>query len=153
MRLFDKEPTKWEDIPAPVQSQLGSKHNINDKSTWEARGDERCFICPPGRRSHPLSRCIRVWASTVKGQAFFGSAKAAEYLASLGANPVLSLQDVLLSCDCLADMDKLGMPEAEFAESLSFVCDACDIDLHGEDADGTGRGELLAFADECTSFW
>ena len=57
-------------------------HGISDEESWLANAKVPCGLCGP-HADHWWSRCVKIWASTAKGQTMLGQANAARQVARL----------------------------------------------------------------------
>ena len=85
LKYGDKPPTKWgeikdEDVLAHLQNQFG----ITDEAAWERQGQLPCPWCP--RPDHRLWHCLKVFAASERGKAFFGADKAAKRIRDAFSN-------------------------------------------------------------------
>jgi hypothetical protein len=89
-----------------------------------------------------------VWASTEKGQDFFGKVKAAARVARLSESPVQSRRTLNA---VFADIMMAAEPSTDliaFAQSLMYVCEALHLDKMDDEADCL---QAMAFVDECVA--
>lgn len=78
LRLMDKPPTPWDDIPEHVKKMLSSL-GMRDKAAWEAATNTPCGLCGP-YANHAWSRCLKIFASTRRGEEVLGKMNAARQL-------------------------------------------------------------------------
>lgn len=136
MRLMQKKPTKYADIPPQLRTHLAGSRGIANESDWDAKGDQPYELCGPNA-DHWLNRCVnKIWASTQKGQAHFGPAKAAQRMMQLAPQKMNAVQELApIVALCLEGDDlhpaELGAEVAEYcaasdAESMMYAVDVED---------------------------
>ena len=62
MRLKDKPPTKWCDIPEQMKVHLAA-YGIHGEEDWLKLEETPCTMCGPNA-NHWWSRCVKIWATT-----------------------------------------------------------------------------------------
>ena len=131
-RLMDKPPTPWDDIPEHVRRYLAGL-GIADKAAWDAAANVRCGVCG-AYADHPWSRCVKIFASTLRGEEVLGKMNAANHLAkmlrSTGQHLVSDLEQPLAFM--LAQSGAAGDAGGQAQHMLDEVCQL--FNLNPEDA-------------------
>lgn len=131
MRYSDKPPTKYADINAPMVEHLRNILGITDEAAWLREGAKVCPLCQAG--DHLLWHCLKIFASTVQGEKFFGADKAAQRVReTLKSRPDISLMEVYdVYLACMADdgdRDAVDRGFDAIIEDSSLLCTLCSSD-------------------------
>ena len=86
MRLMDKPPTRWGDMPAACQAAISKKTDgaITSEDSWVKNECMLCPFCGGGDADHYISRCVCCWATTRAGQESLGAERAARRVRDAG---------------------------------------------------------------------
>ena len=125
---MDKPLTPWDDIPEHVRRHLANL-GIVDKAAWDAAANARCGVCG-AYADHPWSRCVKIFASTRRGEEVLGKINAAHHMAKMfkggGQYVVADLGQPLAVM--LAQSGAAGDVEDQAWEMLDEVCQLFNID-------------------------